>query len=170
VTLYHPDTDREITRLHAEGHTPEHIADELAIPLTHVHRIAPNPDTRQHILDMWNGGIGKREISAKLLLPLPTIQNVIAAQHTDTRRPPRTTNTSPGTAPLGKIERTLAEAEASPRQRTRALAERARTLITQIRDVIEAEEQERQMRVRVEQAERYLAETRAKLREQQKRR
>lgn len=169
MTLYHPNTDTEIARLHAQGHAPEHIADELAIPVTHVNRIAPNPSTRQHILDLWHAGIGKREISATLLLPLATIQTVIAAGSTHYRRPPRTPDSSTGTRPLGRIEHLLAEAEASPRQRTRTLATRTRTLLDQIRAELKNEDEERRMQARIAKAEADLAKAREALRQAQKR-
>lgn len=170
MTQYHPDTDHEIARLHEAGLTPEQIADELAVPLIHVNRIAPNQHTRTHILNLWHNGIGKREISANLLLPLATIQAVIKAGSAYQRRPPRGPDTSTGTAPLGRIERTLAEAEASPRQRTRQLAQKTRALIEQIRDVLAAEEHERQAQRRIAEAEHALTAAREALRAQQRRR
>lgn len=170
MTTYHPDTNTEILRLAAAGHTPEHIAEELAIPITHVHAVTPQHATRRHILDLWHNGIGKREISATLLLPLPTIQAVIKAGSDHYRRPPRTPNTSPGTSPLGRIERLLAEAEASPRQRTRTLAARTRDLLDQLRDVLKAEDEERRIQIAVTQAEAELAKARAALRQRQNRR
>lgn len=169
MTHYHPDTDREIVRLYAEGKPPETISDELAIPTDYVRQHTPTDKTRQHILDLWNAGIGKREISATVLYPLNVIDVVIRQGSTHTRRPPRTPDMERGSRNLGRIERQLAEAEASPRHRTRQLAERARTTLAQIVEALAVEEKTRAIQVRIDRAAKELEDARAALKATQQR-
>jgi len=165
----HPDTDREIVRLYAEGTPPETISDELAIPIEYVRQHTPTDSIRKQILDLWHGGIGKREISATVLYPVAVVDVVIRQGSTHTRRPPRTADMERTSRSLGRIERQLAEAEASPRQRTRQLAERARTAIAQIVEALEVEGQARSLQLRVERAAKELSEAKDALRANQQR-
>lgn len=166
MTDYHPDTDREIVHLYAQGNPPETISDELAIPLPYVLQHIPTTHIRQQILNLWHKGIGKREISATVLYPLAVIQVVIAQDSTHQRRPPRTPDMEPGSRTLGRIERLLAEAEASPRHRTRQLAARARATITDIVDQLAAEDHARVLQARVDRATRELQAAREALKTQ----
>lgn len=158
---YHPDTDREIQRLAKAGHTNDDIAEELAIEPAYVDTINPNTTTRQHIIDMWHAGTSKREISAQLLLPLTTIQTVIAAGSPHQTRAPKTPPPPHGT---DSIEHLITQAETSNRHHTRQLAARARATIDQITEAVAREVEERALRDRVDRASRELAAARAALR------
>jgi hypothetical protein len=162
---YHPATDRSILLMHADGNTPEEIAEELCITLAYVNqRLATEPNTavRAQIIDMWKSGIGKKEISARLILPLPIIQTIIAQSGMPTRRPPRTTNPD---ANYDATEELLNAGEQSTRHRTRQLATRARTTLEALTTAVQAEAVERELQQRVDRAAAQLAEAQQALRE-----
>jgi hypothetical protein len=161
MTLYHPNTDREIIRLHLQGAPDHRIAEDLAVELDYVRKVTRVDINRDHIVQLWNEGVGKREISARLSIPITIVTDTIRT-HTAQQRTPRPTTRQERA--LTGTERLLQRGDHSPNATTRKLAERTRRTLTQLTTALAQEREQQHLAQAVDRAQKALDDARNKLR------